>query len=250
MKKFRVWLYCLLLVSMLVTLGRVFAGQYLGTVQISCINFNASGTGAHILDRDNTGAGNELVSIVLTDGYGTVLYQLTFQNTLGSYAAGLINTTSYTTLPQANPITFTIISHAGNGLPEQIDLSVTGSCGGLPTVGEAACQINDGRINNLPGEDCGSPVAIYLSPLRVLAVNPKTQRGEAVITLTQEEIDAIGVPVESNVLLAQAYNPFSSELISVYRLTTGEFQLNTWHDDRKPYTVVWDVNGNLYYLEH
>ncbi|MEZ4667659.1 MAG: hypothetical protein R3E39_07050 [Anaerolineae bacterium] len=251
MKKIRYMILALTLIGMLINLSGVSAGQYLGSVQITCTDFTAAGTGAAILDRDNTGAGQEAEQIIVKDGYNTVIYSLTFQNALGTYSAGLINTTSYTTPPQANPITVTVISLAGNGLPQQIDFTVSGSCPGLPTVGNSLpCQINDGRINNLPGDDCGATVAIYLKPLRVLAINPVTHRGEGVITLTQEEIDAVGVPTESNVLLAQGYNPYTSQLISVYRLTTGEFQLNTWQDDNKPYTVVWDLNGNLYYLEH
>lgn len=250
MKKFRALFYGLMLMSVFVGLGQVFASQYLGTVQITCGDFTASGTGAHILDRDNTGSGQESLRILVSDGQGTILYSLSFSNTLGTFSGGLIGTTPYNTAPQFNPITFRLISLAGNGLPEQVDVNVSGSCPGLPTVGAPTCQINDGRINNVPGVDCGSPVAIYLNPLRVLAINPSTNRGEMVITLTQEAIDAAGVPTDSNVLLAQAYHPYNSQSVAVYRLTTGEFQLNTWHDDNKPYVVVWDVNGNLYHLAH
>ena len=105
---------------------------YGGTVSITCTDFNASGTGPSTLDRDNTGAGQEAVRLVVTDGIGTVLYSLSFSNSLGTYTAGLINTTLYTTAPAFNPITVTEISLAGNGLAEQVDVIGTGECAGLP----------------------------------------------------------------------------------------------------------------------
>jgi hypothetical protein len=81
-----------------------------------------------VLDRDNTGTGNESMRITVTDGANTILYQLDFTNTLGSYAAGLLNTTAYTTAPALNPITFTTLSLAGNNLPEEVSVQEIGSC--------------------------------------------------------------------------------------------------------------------------
>lgn len=107
--------------------------QYLGTTAFTCTDFTAAGTGASILDRDNTGLGQEALRIDVTDGLGTVIYTLSFQNGLGTYAAGLINTTPYTTAPSSNPLTMTLTSLAGNGLPEQIDYVARGACAGLPT---------------------------------------------------------------------------------------------------------------------
>jgi len=95
---------------------RAQAQTYLGTVAITCINADAAGTGAHILDRDNTGTGQEALRIVITDGAGTVIYELTFSNVLGTFAGG-IGDFFYTVAPAYNPITVTIISLAGNGLP-------------------------------------------------------------------------------------------------------------------------------------
>jgi hypothetical protein len=107
--------------------------QYLGTTQFTCTTFTAAGTGAAILDRDNTGAGREALRIDVTDGLGTSLYTLTFDNTLGTYVAGLINTTPYTVAPASNPLTMKLTSLAGNGLPEQVDYVAQGGCANLPT---------------------------------------------------------------------------------------------------------------------
>ncbi len=116
------------------------ASVYNGTVEFTCTTFTAAGTGSHVLDRDNTGAGQEQLRIDVTDGLGNLLYTITFQNTLGTYAAGMIATTNYATAPQANPIRFTLTSLAGNGLPEQVDVDVTGDCESVPT---ANCDVPD-----------------------------------------------------------------------------------------------------------
>ncbi|MFQ3567901.1 MAG: hypothetical protein SNJ59_12995 [Aggregatilineales bacterium] len=108
------------------------ASTYNGTVQFTCTNANATGTGSHVLDRNNTGAGEERLRIDITDGAGTLIYTLTYQNFLGTYSGGIGNFT-YTTPPQYNPITFTVTSLAGNGLPEQVDFVAEGECAGLPT---------------------------------------------------------------------------------------------------------------------
>jgi hypothetical protein len=105
--------------------------QYLGTVVFTCVNANASGTGPHILDRDNTGTGQEALRVDITDGTGALIYTLTFSNVLGSFAGGIGNF-FYTTPPQANPLRFRLTSLAGNGLPEQLDYFAEGACAGLP----------------------------------------------------------------------------------------------------------------------
>ncbi|MFN7941940.1 MAG: IPTL-CTERM sorting domain-containing protein [Thermoanaerobaculia bacterium] len=105
---------------------------YLGITVFTCTDFTAAGTGSDILDRDNTGTGQETDNIHVTDGAGTVLYDLTFTNALGTYTGGLINTTLYVTPPRVNPITMTVTSLAGNGLPEEVDYVASGVCSGLP----------------------------------------------------------------------------------------------------------------------
>lgn len=47
----------------------------------------------------------------------------------------MINTTPYTTAPNFNPITVSVTSLAGNGLPEVVQVIGTGTCAGLPSVG-------------------------------------------------------------------------------------------------------------------
>ena len=106
---------------------------YNGTVIFSCTGVVAAGTGSHVLDRDNTGAGQEALRIDITDGLGTTIFTFTYQNVLGAYGGGIGNFT-YDLAPQANPITFRLTSLAGNGLPEQLDYEQQGWCEGLNTL--------------------------------------------------------------------------------------------------------------------
>jgi LysM repeat protein len=112
--------------------GAAQASTYNGTVVFTCAGANAAGTGSHVLNRDNTGSGQESLRVDIRDGAGTLIFTLSFQNTLGSFAGGMGNFT-YTTPPQYNPIVFTLTSLAGNGFAEQVDVQTEGTCAGLPT---------------------------------------------------------------------------------------------------------------------
>jgi hypothetical protein len=127
--------------------GVAQASVYEGAVEITCAGFDATGTGAHILDRDNTGVGQERLRIVAYDGAGTMIFELVFQNLLGSYSGG-IGDFSWDTAPQYNPITWQLWSLAGNGLPLQLDYETTGECAGLP--------LYEGPV--LPGCDALLPI--------------------------------------------------------------------------------------------
>jgi hypothetical protein len=100
---------------------------YNGEVEITCTNADAAGTGSHVLNRDNTGTGQERLNVSIFDGKGTLIYELTFSNVLGDFAGG-IGDFMYTTPPAFNPITFVMTSLEGNGLPEQIDVFEVGLC--------------------------------------------------------------------------------------------------------------------------
>jgi hypothetical protein len=133
--------------SLVVVSSVIYASIYNGTVIFTCINADASGSGSHVLDRDNTGIGQEALRVDITDGAGTLIYTLTFSNVLGTFAGG-IGDFFYTTAPQFNPITFTLTSLAGNGLLEQVDYVAQGNCVGLPTFVTA-------------GGGCGLPLTAF-----------------------------------------------------------------------------------------
>ncbi len=104
----------------------------------------------------------------------------------------------------------------------------------------------DGRLNQ-SDLDQAAPVAIYLHPLRVYAIDPATGGGSFLLEIGDEAIAAAGVPATGYVLLAQGVHPATGQPVAVYRLNTGEFQLNTLDGQGNPYVVIWDAGGALYH---
>lgn len=105
---------------------------------------------------------------------------------------------------------------------------------------EEFCDLGDERLN----PHCGAPVAIYAGSYDVYAINPATSEGDLVLQLSDEAIEAAGVPTTAPIILGTATNPFSGYPITVYRLTTGELQLNTYYWDGKPYIVRWELGAS------
>lgn len=127
--------------------------------------------------------------------------------------------------------------------------------GGSDAIGKAetksipqCANLFDGRINNQPSQDCAAPVAIYPGSIDVYGIDPLNGQGTFALRVTDDQIEAVGIPTGANVLLGQAINPSSGQLILLHRLTTGEFQVNAWYPDGKPYIFVWGDNGNKYHL--
>lgn len=139
-----------LMISLAAVSSVIYASIYNGSVAFTCINADASGSGSHVLDRDNTGSGQEALRVDITDGAGTLIYTLTYSNVLGTFSGG-IGDFFYTTAPQYNPLTFTLTSLAGNGLSEQVDYVAQGNCDGLPTYGGTCLPLTaDAVVGDMP----------------------------------------------------------------------------------------------------
>jgi hypothetical protein len=94
-----------------------------------CINTGTTLT----TDRDNTGAGQESNGFSVEDGIGTHLAGDGGNTPVGNvYTYPAPQCYSYYTNPQYNPIIFRFISAAGNGYPQQIAYTTSGTCNGLP----------------------------------------------------------------------------------------------------------------------
>jgi hypothetical protein len=123
--------------------------------------------------------------------------------------------------------------------PAQVTSSVrvrgSGSKAGPP-----AMNLFDGRINDFQDRDVGAEVAIYLGSIKVYAIDPANGSGSLAVDISSEHIKTVGVPKDTNVLLGEGFNTATGYPIAVYRLTTGEFQINTYYHDGKPYVFVWD----------
>jgi hypothetical protein len=115
------------------------ASSYSGTLTITCTDFSDPAPSTVTFDRDNTGSGSEAYRYVATDGAGSVIFSHSSQLPLGSYTLG---SASFSPPPLHNPLTVTLFSLAGNGLPEQTVFSISGSCDSLPVPPRRA-PVND-----------------------------------------------------------------------------------------------------------
>lgn len=115
-------------------------------------------------------------------------------------------------------------------------------------AGPPAMNLFDGRINNLQDQDVAAPVAIYDGSIKVYGVDPISGDGWLSVEISEEAIEAAGIPADAPVLLGQGKNPYTGIDIFVYRLPTGEFQLNTNYADGKPYIFAWDEDGNKWHF--
>ncbi len=105
---------------------------------------------------------------------------------------------------------------------------------------ESICP-DDGRLNRW---HCGfAPVVVYPGSLDIYAVDPDTSAGFLTLRVDDAAIAAVGVPDAVPALVAQADNPFTSQPIMLYRLPTGEFQINTAYADGKPYIITWSPDS-------
>ncbi len=212
--------------------GTAEAGTYAGTVQITCTDVTAAGTGTMTLDRDNTGTGNEAMNITVTDGNDTVLYTLDFQNALGDYAAGLLNTTAYTTPPAVNPITFTLTSVAGNGLPAQVDVTSVGSCGTLAWVApDAAAPSTGTQGQTIAVTGAGCPAGVVTAELHAAAGdgNPLASGTDTVADTNDPYSIDLAIPANApvgagviEVFCGPAADPVSASQVLAFTVVAAE----------------------------
>jgi hypothetical protein len=123
-----------------------------------------------------------------------------------------------------------------------IDISA-GTAPAAPVPAAAPAQLDvfnpgDDRIND-HAVDRSAPVAVYCQSygIQVYDVDGITGKGSLlpVISLSNEEVDAMGVPTDAPLLLAQAGDT------TLWRLPTGEFQVNAYYDmEWKPWAFVWN----------
>lgn len=108
---------------------------------------------------------------------------------------------------------------------------------GTDTPEQVAFFIDDRRLNKY---DIAALVAIYANDpyVDVYAIDPATGAGDLII-----HFDVRTLPAEapaSNQALASGTNPHNGDLATLYRLTTGEFQVNAPQPDDMLYTFIWD----------
>ena len=100
------------------------------------------------------------------------------------------------------------------------------------------CTTGDGSLNAL---HCGRPVAVFAKSggFAIYGVDVNTGNGTLAEEVGKAAIDEVGVPVDSPVVIAEGQNPYNFRPFTLYRLPGGEFQLNTYYWDGKPYVIKW-----------
>lgn len=138
----------------------------------NCAGFVPSGS--FTADRDNTGAGQESIAINVVDGNGAVILQVIDAVPLNWTVTPASIVYPYTQAPTANPLNISVISLAGNGLPQQALLTASGACPGLPTgaVTDAAAALTG-----------AAPVVAGLGPAST-TVSPPVFLGQTMPTPT------------------------------------------------------------------
>ncbi|MCA9906697.1 MAG: hypothetical protein KC547_22735, partial [Anaerolineae bacterium] len=166
----RVFIVMTLVFVVIIGIGIAQAATVSGPVVLTCTGIDGSAA-TGLIDRDNTGTGQESYTISVVDGAGTELYNYS-ATLLVSATPGPFGSTNYTTPPQYNPITLTLTSHAGNGLPEAITFTAQGTCDGLPWL--AACTLNIPEGSVVGEAPLGA--SVYSSPGEAtnITLNPGT----------------------------------------------------------------------------
>jgi hypothetical protein len=189
-------------------------------------------------EYDNTGSNTEHVVVTVRDGAGTVLLEENWTLNMGNTTLSG-NTENYDVLPKYNPITVTVITPAGGSLAEpKTDFVATGTCPGLPTFDDGnSVAFNDGRINNTTADQ---PVSIYCKDdgsITVFAIYDG--KGYLAFTATKQELAKYPEHPAQNTLIKEAKGA------RLYKLTSGEYQVNRTKADNSEYEYRWNGCGTV-----
>jgi uncharacterized protein YgiM (DUF1202 family) len=91
-------------------------------------------------------------------------------------------------------------------------------------------------------------VAIYLRGdiIVILATGGATNPEQTMVQVSRNT----PIPTGSNSVIGEGTNPFTSKSVILSRLTTGEYQVNTFYPDNTPYIVVWYTGAeDLYHID-
>jgi len=106
---------------------------------VGCSGFTSAGTFLETR-RDNTGENQEAFTFVAFDGFGNQIYAPETVRFIVGGSLGLPQGyfRAWSSEPQANPLLLSVVSNAGNGLPERVVYWKTGDCPLLSERGDQA----------------------------------------------------------------------------------------------------------------
>jgi hypothetical protein len=96
-------------------------------------------------------------------------------------------------------------------------------------------RIGDGRIND-GGDQLGAPVAVYRTDqgIEIYLIDPDDGHGDQIFVATDDEVVAVGDSPAENTIIDSASG------VALYRLTSGEFQINATSFDGTPYSYIFE----------
>jgi hypothetical protein len=207
------------------------------TFTFTCADFTLTADSASYT-IDNTGTGDQSVTVRVVDGYGTELVAITDSDSVGSSASSINITYIFNPAPAANPITATISSSAGGVLPvDTVWYTASGSCPGLSWASpeeqpEPPFGFTDGCMNN---RDIAAPFAIYPTQdgLQIYWINVDST-GSLALSLTRAELDAVPADPAQNTLIASN----ATYSLALYRLMDGKLQAQAFTAEGKLYVFI------------
>jgi hypothetical protein len=146
--KYSLLLIIPLILILLFSVQTAFAWTFVGySVTLNCTSWDFSAA-TRTADRDNTGTGQETRTEEIRDGGGNLLHFTQVTAPLGTISFGAGPGNSYNIMnPTSDPITYTIISIAGNGLPAETEFTATGNCGAFPPTDTDSDGVPDATDN-------------------------------------------------------------------------------------------------------
>ena len=119
------------------------------------------------------------------------------------------------------------------GVVKNWDFEPSGTSAIGASLGSGYCFFYDNRINT----DCAPAAVAYCinQGIDVYKVDPTTSLGHKIYYVSKAAIDAAGVSKTGPIVLAASHN------VTLYRLSSGHFQINTFRSDGKTYVFNWDA---------
>jgi len=226
------------------------------TLSLYSDNAGLPGTNLHTLGTQNTTGGDIYNTYTYPGGNFTLKANTTYWVVASTTSADFCSV-GWGMNPAAPTGTFTYVGtkqHFG-GWTNTVTVSIEIGEGSPTTYApgeDIQFEPGDDRLNHSTS-DRAAPVAAYCLPhgIQIRVIDPATGVGidPPAINLFNEEIEAAGIPTGENLLLAE------NNGVSLYRLTTGEFQVNVLNANSLEYkwfVFVWDqcpVPSSSYHLE-
>lgn len=178
---------------------------------------------------------NLIIAVIPSGSEGVRLYNPASQvYTIGAGETANVKGSALATVRDGDSISGGITTPSGSAAP----ITISNFSIAIANRKDCIGGFFDGRVNNNISKDVAAPVAVYTDPFVVRAIDPFTGDGHVVMTLSDNDLNVD--QQDTPVIVAEALNPFTNSPITLYRLPTGEYQINTFQTDGKLYAIIWN----------